>query len=310
MSTPPTAAPAANPTTPSAPPPATLNATAAVQGAIARSRSPAPPPVAPAAGPARPVSFGKVTSTCGHRAVLYGPGGIGKTTLACQAPGPVAVIDLDESLGRLRGQLETAGILANVRLVDGVPTWQAMRAMLRAPGWDGIKTIVLDTITKGEELAVADTLATVPHEKGHRVERIEDYGYGKGYSFVYDTFLPLLADLDAHCRAGRNVILVAHDCTTNVPNPGGEDWLRYEPRLQSPPSGRASIRHRIREWADHLLFLGYDVAVDANGKGKGCGSRTLWPLELPFCMAKSRTSGTPIIVSATNGAAVWAEFIK
>ena len=32
---------------------------------------------------------------------------------------------------------------------------------------------------------------------------------------------------------------------TRNPNPAGEDWLRYEPRLQSPNSGKASIRLRV-----------------------------------------------------------------
>ena len=41
-----------------------------------------------------------------------------------------------------------------------------------------------------------------------------------------------------HARGTRdNVILICHDCTATVPNPTGEDWLRYEPRLQSPGSG-------------------------------------------------------------------------
>ena len=66
-----------------------------------------------------------------------------------------------------------------------------------------------------------------------------------------------------------------------------------EPRLQSPASGKASIRLRVREWADHVLFIGYDVTVK-DGKGKGSGTRTIYPCELPFCMAKSRTLAEPM----------------
>ncbi|HOP99073.1 MAG TPA: ATP-binding protein [Verrucomicrobiota bacterium] len=243
------------------------------------------------------VQFGKPAASIGHRVLVYGPGGIGKTTLASQAPGPVAFIDSDESLPRLR--IDTQVVMVN--------DWQGLRAALQADGWDGIKTIVLDSITRIEEWCVAHTLATVPHEKGHRVSRVEDYGYGKGYQYVFDTFLPLLSDLDRHCRAGRNVILIAHDCCTNVPNPAGEDWLRYEPRLQSPTSGKASVRLRVREWADHVLFLGYDV-IAKDGKGRGSGTRTLWPAELPHCMAKSRTTQTPIAVDGSTD--VWAEILK
>lgn len=231
-----------------------------------------------------PVKFGAPSRTHGHRVVLYGPGGIGKTTLAAQAPGPVVFIDLDDSLGRLEVEAQA---------VQGIDTWQALRDALHAPGWEAVRTIVIDSATKAEELCVAHTLAAVPHEKGHFVRSVEDYGFGKGYGFVFDQWLPLLADLDAHCRQGRNVVLICHDCATTCPNPMGEDWLRWEPRLQSPNSGKASIRLRVREWADHLLWYGYDVAVK-EGKGMGSGTRTIYPAELPHCMAKSRTLQVPV----------------
>ncbi|MCG3181418.1 MAG: hypothetical protein BIFFINMI_03811 [Phycisphaerae bacterium] len=232
-------------------------------------------------------AFMPIGSAGGHRVVIYGPGGIGKTTLAAIAPGPVAFFDLDDSLAVLRSQLPEE-LARQINRVGGAGDWQAIRDTLHMSGWDEIKTIVIDSATKAEELALAWTLKHVPHEKGAKIERIEDYGYGKGYQHLYDTFLALLGDLDQHVRAGRNVVLICHDCTATVPNPNGEDWIRYEPRLQSPNSGKSSIRLRVREWADHVLFVGYDVDVK-EGKGKGSGTRTVYPNELPHCMAKSRT---------------------
>jgi len=120
--------------------------------------------------------------------------------------------------------------------------------------------------------------------------------------------LGLLGDLDNHVRAGRNIVLICHDCTATVPNPAGEDWLRYEPRLQSPASGKASIRLRVREWADHVLFLGYDINVSPDGKGRGHGTRTLYRSENPAWMAKSRTGSDPIPVNADTN--IWGEIIK
>jgi len=265
-------------------------------------------PVPPARPPVKKVAFGEIEENAGHRIVVYGPGGIGKTTLSAQAPGNVAFFDLDDSLPRLRTGLgETA---KQIRPVPGIESWSDLRETLQADGWESISTIVIDSLTKAEELAVTHTLENVPHEKGHRVRRLEDYGFGKGYQHVFDVFLPLLADLDRHCRAGRHVVLICHDCTSTVPNPAGEDWLRYEPRLQSPKSGRASIRLRVREWADHVLFLGYDVDVNEHGKGRGAGTRTLYPAELPHCMAKSRTCAEAMAIgSGEDGAAVWSEVI-
>lgn len=239
------------------------------------------------------VQFGNIQKRKGHRTLLYGTGGIGKTTLACLAPGKTVFIDADESLEVLKAQLVEVGIELPVK-VDSVTNWATLRAALQSDGWDGINNIVLDTVTKIEEWGVAHTLATVKTDKGRTPEGIEDYGFGKGYKYVFENFLTLLGDLERHTRAGRNVFLLAHDCTSNVPNPKGEDYLRYEPRLQHAGKGDASVRLRLKEWSDHVLFLGYDVEVNKEtGVAQGSGTRTLYASELPFCMAKSRTfSGT------------------
>jgi hypothetical protein len=271
-----------------------------------RPRLPQPPPTT-AAAPRRGVQFGRIDNVTGHRVLLYGPGGIGKTTLAAQLPGPVAFFDLDESLSRLHAQLDEAGRLDNIRPVSGIHDWQSLRDALQSDGWTGISSIVIDTATKAEEMAIAHTLEHTLQD-GKRSASVDGYGFGKGYGYVFDTFLLLLGDLDRHARAGRHVALVCHDCTATVPNPAGEDWLRYEPRLQSPNSGKASIRLRVREWSDHVLFIGYDVSVGKDGKGRGAGTRTLYTSELPQFMAKSRTSHEPIPLGV-DGAGVWARVI-
>ena len=261
----------------------------------------------PATQVARPkISFANIPESKGQRIVLYGTGGIGKSTLACLAPGPVAFIDADESLAILRSQLEESG--ATLPQVLDIHDWKSLKEALQSDGWDKVKTIVIDTATKIEEWCVSYTLQTVSHEKGTKVSRIEDYGFGKGYQHIYDIFLTLLTTLDRHTRAGRNVILIAHECTSSVPNPRGEDYLRYEPRLQNPGSGKGSIRHKLKEWADHVLFLGYDVVVDDKGVAQGQGTRTLYTSELPFCMAKSRTTTEQFDI--VLGESPWDKIIK
>ncbi len=267
----------------------------------ARTAPPASPPRSSRSPAPDGIRFGPIQSNSGHRIVIFGPGGAGKTSLAAMAPGPVAFFDLDESLGRLATQLPDD---IQLRVVEGEMTWEWLRRALHQGGWESIRTIVIDSATKAEELAVLWTIANVPHEKeGVVIRRIEDYGFGKGYQHCYESFLGLLIDLDVHARAGRNVVLVAHDTTATVPNPAGEDWLRYEPRLQHTSSGKASIRLRVKEWADHVFCLSFDVDV-RDGRGKGSGTRTIWPVERPHCMAKSRTLAEPIPFER-NDRALW-----
>lgn len=221
-----------------------------------------------------------------HRVVIYGPGGVGKTEL-CSLMNEVG-------LSPLFIDLEDGTKFLNVSRV-APESFNELRQVLQDDQLlDGFNAIVIDSLTKAEEFAVAWTLANVPHEKGHVVKSVEGYGFGKGFTHVYESFLPLLGDLDTHVRKGRHVVCIAHECTANVPNPTGEDWIRYEPRLQSPTSGKASIRHRVKEWADHLLYIGFDTAVSKDGKATGSGSRTIYPVELPTWWAKSRKLADPI----------------
>lgn len=253
---------------------------------------PPPPKAAPPkangapARPARPMGVSRGIVPCGHKIVVYGPGGVGKSKL-CSLLSQVGInplfLDVEDSCKFL-----------DVDRIDPTPaTWDEVRSVLQNRELiDQYGAVVVDSFTKAEEFATNWTIENIPHEKGKSykiIKGIEDYGFGKGQSHVYETFLQVLSDLDAIARSGTHVICTAHDCTANVPNPGGEDWIRYEPRLQSPSSGRASIRHRVKEWCDHLLYVGFDVSVNEDGKADGQGTRTIYPCEMPTHWAKSRT---------------------
>lgn len=235
------------------------------------------------------LTFESIGEAKGHRTLLYGPGGIGKSTLAAKACaiGKTVFIDWEESLPKIKGNLVKLGI--EVPRVVQIKDYKSLRLALQSAAWGDTKNIVVDSVGRLEEIVISETLRTIKNDKSHNVQRLEDYGFGKGFQHVYEVFLPVLADFDRICRQGVNVILIAHDCTSNVPNPEGEDWIRYEPRLQHPTSGKGSVRLRVKEWADHVLYYGYDVAVDEEGKAKGHGSKTIYTSEMPYCMAKSRT---------------------
>ena len=271
---------------------------------------PAPPPPTrrPAPAPATPptsatnghttdasrfsISSGRLSGTP-QRILLYGPAGIGKSSLAALAPTPV-FLDLE------RGTREI-----DVPRIDGIETYDDLRAVLHSDMLAPYKTIVLDTCTRAEEFTVAHVLQTVKNEKGDYVDGIEGFTYGKGLQHVYDKYLLLLQDMDTQVRAGRNVILIAHDCTNDVPNPAGENFLRFEPHLQNPKSGKASVRLRVVQWTDHTLYVGFDVAVTRDGKGKGGGTRTIWTVERPDHIAKSRSLAEVMAFESPTDNAIW-----
>jgi hypothetical protein len=236
-----------------------------------------------------------------QKILIYGPGGVGKSTLAALAPGPV-FIDIESGSRKL-----------NVPRIKGISDFENLKRSLLSPKLDSYQTVVIDSATMAEELAIAHTIKTVKHDKpGITISSVESYGFGKGLQHVYDTFLILVPYLERQLHAGRNVILIAHECISDVPNPAGENFIRYEPRLQSPKSGKASIRNRLVEWCDHVLFIGYDVAA-SDGKGRGTGTRTIYTSQTADHIAKSRQepgqpSCDPPFDSPTDGS-IWAAIL-
>ncbi len=221
-----------------------------------------------------------------QRVVIYGAGGIGKTSLAALLPKPL-FIDLEDG----SRELDVSRIPR-----ASVPGWDALRALLHSKETIApYQTIVVDSATKAQEMAGAWTVANVPDEKGMRVDSLEKYGYGKGFQYLSDTFLFLLQDLDDIVRQGKDVVLIAHDVAFTVPNPNGEDFLKYGPDLYAPKEGgKASVRNRVVQWADHVLWIGYDLMVGKDGVARGSGSRRIYPTELPWCLAKTRRAFDPI----------------
>lgn len=246
-----------------------------------------PPPPAAANAPAVTdmdftISHGTVQGV-GEKVTIYGTGGCGKSTLASLLKNvginPL-ILDLDGGTKHL-----------DVSRID-INSWSMLRAALKKKDLIGqFNAVVVDDLTKAEEYCCTHIVQTIKKTVNNQkvsVQSIEDYGWGDGYGYLYHEFLNMLGDLDAISRMGIHVVCIAHDCTNSVPNPGGENYIRYEPRLQSPKSGKDSVRARVKEWNDHLLFLGFDIAVE-NGKATGGGSRTISTNETPVALAKSRT---------------------
>lgn len=261
---------------------------------VAQTAAPpkAPSPRSAHVASGRAVSFGPIPQSTGDRIGIYGPGGIGKTLLAATAPGPVAFIDLEGSLSALDRIGDLAGL--DLRIVSGVESFGDIRDCLCGPGWGDIRTVVVDTATKVQELDAAHVIANIPGDKGDKVQNIEGFGWGKGYRHLGDQFALLLQDLDRHQREGRNVILICHETKASVPNPEGiEEWLRYEPDLFE--NKQVSIRGMVRNWCDHLLAVTWDVYASGRDKRAAGGeTRTIHPIQSITHMAKSRTLKGPI----------------
>jgi len=221
-----------------------------------------PPPPAPALRKAKTfVVKPWDDSGEGEKILIYARSGMGKTTLAAMAPGPVVFIGLDDGGRKIRHPQTKK----QLNFIPGIETWQDVRDALQQTSlFDDCETIVIDTITVAEALALDHTLQHVK-VGGKSADNVETYGYAKGYRHWYDTFKHIKSDCDALVRRGKNIIMVA----------------------QMVPS----IMSDVISWCDHVFRIDYHAVVASKKKASSSSERCVFVHPEVHFKAKSRTLG-------------------
>lgn len=207
------------------------------------------------------------------KTVLYGPEGIGKSTFASHFPDPV-FIDTEGGTKRL-----------NVARLPQPTSWAMLLDEVAEVRKGNVPcgTLVLDTADWAERLCIQAVCARA------KVNGIEDFGYGKGYTYVKEEFSKLLDALEEVLNAGHNVVMLAHAAITKFEQPdavGNYDRWSMKTSKQVAPL--------LREWCDMLLFANYKTVVEKAGSGPNAknkasgGRRVLYTTHHPCWDAKNR----------------------
>lgn len=206
------------------------------------------------------------------KAVIYGPEGIGKSTLAAKWPYPL-FIDIEKGTSFLDVmRTETPDTFAGVE--------QIIKELIKDS--HGAGTLVIDAADSLEKLIVRHVC-----DKAGKAG-IEDFGYGKGWVASHECFTRFLDLLDSlRLKQGMHIVFIAHAWMRKFEQPdeaGAYD--RWELKLDKRASGS------IKDWADLVLFANYKTLVveQENGKAKAQGgSRVLRTSHHPCWDAKDRT---------------------
>lgn len=238
-----------------------------------------------------PFSVSRGIKRAAHKIGVYGPGGVGKSSLISTCPG-IVIADVESSTQDLDvTRVEGVTAVSADGSIDQAQSWSNLRAWVQQCTPVDVPSIGIDSLTRAENWATAYVIKNKKsNENVAAKDSVEDYKYGAGATFVLDEMLRFLGDLDAAFLRGCNIIMVAHDRIEKFRNPDGSDYFRQEPRLFTSTKGavRVSLVEPWIEFLDHLACVTMDVAV-VKGKATGGGSRTIYVSDSPARRAKSRT---------------------
>lgn len=208
------------------------------------------------------------------RIFLYGVHGIGKSTVASQAPKPIFIPTEDGADEIDVPKFPTATSSDDVL--------KALRALYRET--HEYQTIVIDSADWMEDFIQKELTDNYTNK---------ELAYGKDALFGAQRVGDILVALNIlRARKKMSVIIIAHCEIKRFDSPLTEPYDRYQPKLQRHFSSL------MQEWADAVLFATYDVTVKKEEvgfnkevrRGISSGDRLLYTEERPAFYAKNRYS--------------------
>lgn len=169
------------------------------------------------------------------RLMVYGEGGIGKTTFGSSIPGAL-IFDLEDGANDIGPpRLDSEKLPTYAKVKDAVASLTRDR--------EGFAALVIDTGDKLEAMLQQHVCAVA------KKTSIEEFGYGKGYQYALEEWRVFLKALELlQQKQGLDVVILAHAHVKPHDMPDGQKYDRWTPKMHDKASGL------LREWVSAQLF--------------------------------------------------------
>lgn len=208
------------------------------------------------------------SSRLGQRIVVAGVEKIGKTTLACDAPGSL-LIPLEMGYAAI----------STPRIPHMLQTWEEVGRLcdeLLAAAKSGRlargSTLVWDSATALERLIHDAVLRRDPtYGKGNKTALTMEAalgGYGKAYQFANELFATWLSVMDQLALyGGINIVITCHVFAARVVDPAYGEYDSWDLLLHSPKNQKNyGKREMLTQWADLVGFLHEPLFIMKGGE--------------------------------------------
>lgn len=182
------------------------------------------------------------------RVFIYGPSGVGKTSLAAQFPSPIFI------------QTEDGGGLLELNTFSDRPMrdYNEVRSALNALANEDhdFKTVVIDSVTRLEPL-ISDHIC-----KQNGWKNIASAAYGVGYVEMQNACHKFVKGLfELRAKQNMAIIMIAHEAVENFADPTVESYNRFAPRLDK------KVEPIFREDMDIVGFMSPVVTPTEEKRG-------------------------------------------
>lgn len=175
------------------------------------------------------------------RLVVYALEGWGKSTLGANTEKPI--------FADVEGGIDQINVPA-VKTSSNADMFALVHDLQKSK--HDYKTLVIDSIDAYEKILIQDTC------KEHEKRNMEDFGFGRGFSYVESKIRVLLKEFDLLARNGMQIVILAHADIGSHTDPGEATYSRYQMRLNKRSA------NALLEWCDACLFGTLDIVKEKN----------------------------------------------
>ena len=240
-------------------------------------------------------------NTSPPRILVYGVQGCGKTEFASNSPAPVFIFTEDGA-----GSLPVNSFPL-AKSYDDVMTY--ITALCTED--HSYKTLVVDSLDWFEPL-VWGRLVQDNSTASKTLQKIEEIGYGKGYTMALDYWREYLDAINfLRNEKDMAIIQIAHSDVKRFESPSSDSYDRYTVKLHAKASAL------LQEHSDCVFFANYSTHVteeklgfnNTRKRAVGGDQRFIYTQERPAYAAKNRY-GLPESILLEQGMPTWEVLAK